>query len=133
MADQEFPRKAAKSLIWGKNLLFNDIFAENCLKLKEIVALGSASDHDLRVEEFGRILVSRVHGCFPGRGQVNNDVQIDNVLWVKGTIQYYRFQARCRVICGYLIYVYSVPDFIDDVSEPCVSVSLDQRLAVQVQ
>ena len=41
LADPRFPRRGggaggANSCDWGKNLLFGKVFAENCMKMKEI-------------------------------------------------------------------------------------------------
>ena len=36
MADPGFPMGGANSQVWGKNVLFGKVFAENCMKMKEI-------------------------------------------------------------------------------------------------
>ena len=44
VADSRFPRQEdANPCLWGKNLLFYKIFAENCMKMKEIGPRGSAN------------------------------------------------------------------------------------------
>ena len=60
---------------FSANILPNNRFF--CPKFRVGGNPGSPTDNDLN--EFGRIVLSRVHGCFPGRGQVNNDVRIDNI------------------------------------------------------
>ena len=44
MADSGFPKRGdVNPWVWGKNLLFGKIFAENCMKMKEIGPEGPVS------------------------------------------------------------------------------------------